>query len=212
MPDAHDASFAKEKRVKGIRSFSVNPCWGTSLSKSNMKVCNQCKMLCLLKNLEDAARAGAKLYNESIEVMKWVEEGRPWPTNWRPMYPPILDKVCAVIELYDSDFDPDNYCQCDGKRIDEDEMILAMRDCLAAAQPFDPDKFASLFSRTPSGAIPTSAPKGMRMKYKNIKMHERSAMHYSKFGKDWRVGVVSGQSLFRIPYTIDNTVFACSRR
>ena len=185
--DAHNASFGKAKRVKGIRSLAASPCWGAPLSKTNMTVCYQCKMVCLLKNLEDAARTGVKLYNDSLE-RAWTEEGRSWPIAWcgsdpRPMFPPILDKVFAVLEQYDLDCDPDNYPQSDGMRIDEDQMIHAMLDSLKAAQPFDPDRFASLFERTPSGAIPTSAPKGMRMKYKNIKMHERRAKHDSKLGK-----------------------------
>ena len=33
-----------------------------------------------------------------------------------------------------------------------------------------------------NSVIPTTPPKGMKMKYKNLKMHERAAKHDAKFG------------------------------
>ena len=201
MPDAHDSSFGKAKRAKGIRSLCANPCWGTPSSGINLKVCNECKVNCLMKNLEDAARKSVRMYNEALEEAWCDEEAKAMVDGdntiefdtWEPdpkllVYPPLLNKVIMIVEEYSSDclVSPDMHE--DEKYIDEDDLVDRMHEFLAMQQPLDPTELELLFKSEGGpihpgyAAINTTPPVGMKIKYKNLKQHERLAGHNAHFG------------------------------
>ena len=76
----------------------------------------------------------------------------------------------------------------DEKYIDGDDLVDRMHEFLSMHQPLNPAELEELFKSEGGfmhpgyAAIPTAPPKGMKMKYKNLKMHERSAKHDAKFG------------------------------
>ena len=99
----------------------------------------QCKVNCLIQNLENAARESVRMYNEALEEAWWDEEAKAMVDGdntiefdtWEPdpkllVYPPLLDKVITIIEEYSSDclISPDMHE--DEKYIDGDDLVDRM--------------------------------------------------------------------------------------
>ena len=183
MPDAHDASFGKTKRTLGIRRLSKNPCWGAPLTASKKMTCDQCRIDCYMKNLENAARKSVQLYNLLIDAA-WEDIIKKDNTiTWNDWEPEIiqpcllLEKVIYVVdEIAGGDFDPIRDCEhADGHYLNEDAVVDDIMETLGEYELINPNDLGALFkANTPEPHMPgisTSAPLGMKMKYANIKKH-----------------------------------------
>lgn len=197
MPDAHDASFGKTKRILGIRRLSKNPSWGAPLTFSKKTTCDQCRIDCYMKNLENAARKSVQLYNLLIDAA-WEDINNTWEDNtitwdeWQPeiMQPRLLEKVIYVVdEIAGGDFDPIRDCEhADGHYLNEDAVVDDIMETLGEYELINPNDLGALFkANTPEPHMPgisTSAPFGMKMKYANIKQHAKAKGHAINFEDD----------------------------